>query len=117
MKLIIAGGRTISLTVKQIEEFRIDCNIPINDIEEIVSGGCRGVDQIGERYAEIMCIPVTQFLADWKKFGRSAGPKRNEQMAIYADALMLFWNGSSRGSFDMKQRAIKRKLLIYEKII
>jgi len=64
----------------------------------ILSGGCRGADALGERYAALRGLPVERFLADWARLGRSAGPARNEVMVKSADAVVAFWDGRSRGT-------------------
>lgn len=56
------------------------------------------------RYATETDIPFKVFPADWKKYGRSAGPRRNRQMAEYADAAIVFWDGKSRGTQNMIQQ-------------
>ena len=68
---------------------------------EVVSGGCRGPDQMGEVWAKHRGIPVQLFPADWKLHGKSAGPIRNKRMAEYADALVAIWDGSSHGTANM----------------
>ncbi|MBQ2746632.1 MAG: DUF2493 domain-containing protein [Clostridia bacterium] len=66
-----------------------------------VSGGCSGADLIGERYARENGFEVERYSAEWKKYGRSAGPKRNEQMARVADYVICFWDGKSKGTKSM----------------
>ena len=65
---------------------------------EIVSGGAPGADTLAVRYATEANMPFKVFPADWKKYGRSAGPRRNRQMAEYGDAAIVFWDGKSRGT-------------------
>lgn len=62
-------------------------------------------------------IFVKEFPADWDKFGKGAGPIRNKQMADYADALLLIWDGESRGSANMKSQMEKLGKPIYEVIL
>ena len=57
------------------------------------------------------------FPADWQKHGRKAGPLRNMEMAINADALVLVWDGKSAGSASMKREAERAGLLIFELIV
>lgn len=71
------------------------------NITEVVSGRARGIDTFGEHWAEDHGIPVTPFEADWTKYGRSAGPIRNQQMAAYAEGLLAIWDGQSKGTKNM----------------
>ena len=73
----------------------------------IVSGGAQGADSLGENYARERGYALKRYPAQWDKYGRAAGPIRNAEMARNADALVLFWNGKSRGSLNMKQEAEK----------
>lgn len=111
MKTIIAGTRTLTdfdITLAAIEASDFD-------ITEVVSGMASGPDTHGVRYAQANGIPVKRFPANWREYGRSAGPRRNEAMAKYADALILVWDGESRGSRNMllHARAAGLKVFVY----
>ena len=110
MKIIIAGTRTF--TNYQKLKQTCDCFLQDQNNIEIVSGACRGADKLGEQYAKERGYKLTQFPADWKIFGRAAGPKRNEQMANYADALIAFWDGKSKGTLNMIKLANQNKLSV-----
>ena len=56
------------------------------------------------------------FLADWDQFGKSAGYKRNIQMAEHADALIAIWDGKSKGTMHMITEACKRNLRVHLEI-
>ena len=85
------------------------------EVTEVVSGTCYGIDELGEKWAEANGIPVKPFPAWWTKYGRAAGPIRNQQMADYADALILIWDFDPKsGSADMFRKAYKKGLPIYE---
>lgn len=73
----------------------------------IVCGKARGADSLGEQYAKEKGYEIRYFPADWKSLGKSAGYKRNEQMAQNADALVAFWDGQSRGAKHMIDLACK----------
>ena len=109
MKVIIAGSRDFNdyETLKKVCDFMLSRQ----DEVEIVSGTARGADQLGERYAREMGYPIKQFPADWSK-GKSAGYLRNEDMAKYGDALIAFWDGSSKGTEHMINLAKKRGLKV-----
>lgn len=100
MKVIIAGSRSITdYTALQSAIFQSDFSI-----SEVVSGCARGPDSLGELWASENNVPVKKFPADWGRFGRAAGHYRNSEMASYADALIVLWDGQSRGTLDMIDR-------------
>ena len=109
MKVIIAGGREFS----DYELLKSKCDyILSNQTEiEIVSGAARGADALGEQYASERGFLVKQFPADWS-IGKSAGHVRNKQMAQYADALIAFWDGKSKGTGHMIDLAKEQNLKV-----
>jgi len=114
MKTIIAGSRTITdlrLLEKVIEESSFN-------ITEVVCGGARGVDDLGRKWAgNGNIIPVKMFPAKWDEYGKSAGYRRNVEMANYADALIAIWDGSSKGTKHMIDIAKKQGLKIFIHVI
>ncbi len=46
----------------------------------VVTGGARGLDAVAELEASRLGFEVEVFEADWDRFGRSAGHRRNEEM-------------------------------------
>ena len=116
MRTIVAGSRD-GISYKDVCEAILSCPWS-SQISEIVSGGARGADSAGEYFAKYeRRLPVKIFLADWNTHGRAAGHIRNAQMAEYAHALILVWDGRSTGSKNMLVNARKARLKIYEKIV
>lgn len=104
MKVIIAGSRA-GMTMPIVEAaMREACGMDVA-VTEVVSGCARGVDRYGEHWAAERGIPIKRFEADWKRYGRRAGPLRNRKMAEYADALVAVWNGHSPGTANMIETA------------
>ena len=105
MKLIIAGSRDVELEEHQISKL-LEILMPgiVSSITEVVSGGCKGIDQCGEKFAKICGFPIKQFLPDWS-MGLSAGPVRNKKMAQYGDMLFLIHH-NSKGSINMKKEML-----------
>lgn len=99
MKVIIAGSRTIS--DYNIIKSAVEQSNWKNKITLIISGGARGTDQLGEKFAQEHKINMARFPANWKKYGKVAGYIRNKQMAEYGDALIACWDGKSSGTKDM----------------
>lgn len=90
MKLAIIGSR--SLRIENLGDY-----LPEN-VTEIVSGGAKGVDTSARLYAREHGIPLTEFFPDYDRYGRCAPLKRNLQIIDYADAVLAFWDGQSRGT-------------------
>ncbi len=124
MKTIIAGGRGYRFTaadVAKLDSLR-------GQISEVVSGGAAGADMCGEEWARARGIPVRTFPAIWHdlsqpgalirtradgtKYDAKAGFRRNEQMAAYAEACVLFPGGN--GTADMARRAKQHGLIVHE---
>jgi hypothetical protein len=116
MRLIIAGSRDLKISSDELFEI-IDKFGILYQITEIVSGCASGIDSDGEKFAEDYSIRLKHFPADWKKYGGLAGPRRNRQMAEYAEALLLIWDGKSRGSANMKARMLGMGKPVYETIM
>jgi hypothetical protein len=112
MKVIIAGSRHIN------DKNALSSLIEHSgwDIEEVVSGGCRGVDVMGEEWAAEHSIPVRTFAADWARYGREAGELRNREMAKYADGLILLWDAKSPGSSCMLREGSKAGIQIQHRV-
>lgn len=98
MKTIICGSRGIINGGFVFKELN---GVSDFKITEVVSGGCRGVDKIGEKWAKDRKFPCQIFNADWSRFGKGAGPIRNADMAFYADCCIAFWDMKSRGTGEM----------------
>lgn len=114
MRVVIAGSRTIDDIFFLYDAIK-NLNIEKELITEIVSGGAYGADYLGEIYAKQNKIPLTIMPAEWDKWGKSAGYRRNEEMAKIADAVIVLWDGVSKGSKHMIELAKKynRKLWVY----
>lgn len=115
-KVIIAGGRNFN----DYETLCRVCDYMLQNKKhvEIVCGMARGADLLGKKYAEERNYGVVKFPADWETHGKKAGHLRNLQMAEYADALIAFWDGQSRGTENMinlsKQFKLFTKIHRYE---
>jgi len=119
MRTIIAGGRDfddlpwMALCLDELQQHGWS-------ITEVVSGVAKGADITGEEWAHDTEISIKQFPADWETNGKAAGPIRNTKMADYAEALVAFWDGNSRGTKHMIDTAVKKglyvKVFLYEEI-
>jgi len=105
MRVIVAGSRDI------VDPVAVATAIAMSGfaVTEVVSGGARGVDQLGEDWARLHGVPWRRFEPVWRRFQRRAGIVRNEQMAAYAleagGALVAVWDGVSKGTRHMIEHA------------
>ena len=109
MKVIIAGSRTAT-NYKHLLTAINAFELTGKKITEVVSGTARGADKLGERWARETNVPIKRFPANWNKFGKSAGYRRNEEMAEYADYLIALWDGQSRGTKHMVDLARRERI-------
>ena len=102
VKIVIAGCRNY-YNYNEAKAYLDDCLAEIKSTDEIIilSGGASGADKLGERYARDNNFQIELFLPEWGKYGKSAGPRRNELMAQACDYVICFWDGISRGTRSM----------------
>jgi len=111
MKVIIAGSRGCE-NYEHLKEC-MDYWKKVHPVPTyIISGTARGADRLGERWAEEHGVDLIRMPANWDKFGRSAGYKRNEAMAEIADGLVAIWDGKSRGTMHMIEIAKRKGLKV-----
>ena len=109
LRIIIAGSRDFNdyelLKKSAIEIITKKTMLP--DLTRIISGGARGADTLGERFANEMGLEISRFIPDWDGLGKRAGYVRNAEMAKFAveddnnGMLIAFWDGQSRGTKHM----------------
>ena len=97
MKIVIAGSRNF-------HDYQLLCQTLAPErpcITQVLTGGARGADQLSFRWALKHHIRSRCFAADWERFGKTAGVRRNHQMAQAGDMLLAFWDGRSAGTQHM----------------
>lgn len=95
MKVAIVGSRDFSnldLVRKYVD--RLDKDVTV------ISGGARGVDMVAIVQAEVRGLRVKVIPANWDKYGKGAGYRRNREIVAEADEVMAFWDGNSRGTLN-----------------
>ena len=98
MKIAIIGSRTITVT---------NFGNYISKGDELVSGGAHGIDACAAEYAQKNEIQTTVFLPCYEKYGRAAPIVRNKQIVDYADKVIAFWDGRSKGTHSVIEYAKK----------
>jgi hypothetical protein len=125
MRLIIAGSRSV-YGHEGVEAVKAAIEESGWTPTEVISGHARGVDTIGEEIADELHVDLTIFPANWKKYGKSAGFRRNQKMVWYANlfnkergdkctdvlkgALVAVWDGKSSGTKSIIELAQRDKL-------
>lgn len=114
MRTIVAGSRSInqySIVASAIADAPWSISV-------LISGGAKGIDELGEAYAYLHKIPLEIYNAEWRTkngYDPGAGIKRNKLMATKAEALIAIWDGISPGTANMIENAKKHKLKIFVK--
>ncbi len=108
-RIIIAGSKSFTdydLLKETLDDYLAGLN---PDDIEILSGGCRGANKLGEQYAASRGISIKQFLLDKGDQSFYADTVRNENMVSYAaemdGAVVAFWDDRSRGTEDLIRHA------------
>lgn len=101
MKVAVIGSRKVF--VNHLERY-----LP-PQTTELVSGGAYGVDSCAKAYAMATGIPIKEFLPDYETYGRRAPIIRNTEIIDYADIVIAFWDGTSRGTKFVIERCRKLK--------
>ena len=113
MKRIVIGGYR---NFNNYEIFKNFVDLCIGDKSEItiLSGRCKGTDLMAEQYAKEKGVGLEIYPADWKKYGKAAGPIRNRQMVENADTVIAFVSKTASGTKNLIENAKKldKKLFV-----
>ena len=90
MKVAVIGSRGI--VIDNLQDY-----LP-EGTTEIVSGGAKGVDTCAREFALANGITLTKFKPEYNRYGRGAPLKRNITIIEYADMVLAFWDGKSKGT-------------------
>lgn len=96
MKIAVVGSR--GFTDYELLKFKLDKIHNKKPITVIISGGAKGADTLGERWAKENNIETLIFYPDWNKYGKKAGFIRNEDIVKNSDGVVACWNGISKGT-------------------
>ncbi len=98
MKIAIVGSR--NKTIADLGKYLSDC-------DEIVTGGAKGIDFCAREYAQKTGLKLTEILPEYARYGKAAPIVRNKKIVDYADRVIVFWDGVSKGSLSVIQYAEK----------
>lgn len=100
MKIAVVGSRDLNISEAILKEYLFGAS-------EIVSGGARGVDSCAAEYSRKNRLVLTEFLPEYELYGRAAPIIRNREIVEYADKVIVFWNGRSKGALSVIKYAEK----------
>lgn len=109
MKVIIAGHRDC----EDYELLKQVIHASGFDVTSVLSGGCRGVDKMAERWSREFKVNCTVYPARWDVYRRHAGPMRNAEMVANAEALIALLASGSKGTADVIKQATAKGLHVY----
>ncbi len=102
MKLLIVGSRSIT-------DFELSPYIAA-DVDTVISGGANGIDSLAEQHADLHRLSKYIIRPRYDLYRRAAPLKRNEEMVDIADAVLVVWDGSSKGAqYTLKYAKSKNK--------
>ena len=115
-RIVVAGCRDYD-NYEEAKQYIDQCISRIRNTNKIIilSGCAKGADSIGERYALENGFEIERYPAEWKSYGKKAGPIRNKKMAEACDIVICFWDGQSRGTKSMISCAEKLGKTVYVK--
>jgi len=119
MRLAIIGSRDFNdydLLDKTINNHFYDYSHEELMFDEIISGAAAGADSLGAKFAKDNNIKLTEFPAQWEKYGKRAGFLRNEDIILNSDFVLAFWDGLSKGtanSLSIAKRLKKPTMIVY----
>jgi hypothetical protein len=111
MRVLVTGGRDFSdclLLYRVLDGLHMD-----RTITTIIHGGAPGADSEAGEWAMCHYVPEKIHPADWLRYGRSAGPIRNQEMLAELPDLVVAFPGG-RGTEDMVRRAKQAGLEVIE---
>lgn len=88
---MITGGREFNnyaLARATLEKY-------LSQTDTLIHGGCRGCDLLCAKVASEIGAKIEEHKADWKKYGRAAGPIRNKEMLESGIDLVIAFPGGS----------------------
>ncbi len=100
MRIAVIGSRNLRVENALLAGY-------LTKADEIVSGGAKGIDLCAAEYAKTNNLPITEFIPEYAVYGRAAPIIRNKRIVDYADKVIAFWDGTSRGTLSVIKYAEK----------
>ena len=111
MKILITGGRDYT----NIDKIREVLSEYRNEKVTFIHGAARGADTLGGIVAKELGFEIKIFPAEWDKYGRAAGVKRNITMLDEKPDIVLAFHedlSKSKGTKHCVNNATKRGISV-----
>lgn len=115
MKVLVCGGREFDdweMMNRHLTD--VYMNLPEPTEMVIIQGGAKGADFLARVWAKFRHLPWGEYPADWKQFGKAAGPKRNQYMLDVGKPDIVVAFPGNTGTADMVRRAKKAGIRVIE---
>lgn len=119
MKILVCGSRSITnqaWVFEKIENFVTTFGFSKENLT-VIHGGAKGIDSLAGQWAAANNVKVEVHAADWARYGRGAGIRRNKDMVLAADYVLILWDGVSKGTkndIDLCIKNGKQYKIIYK---
>ena len=112
MIIIVTGGRNYnnkSFLFKALSDIH-----KYNNIDMLVNGGAKGADDLSSEWAIENHVPLKIVNAEWDKYGKSAGMKRNRLMLVrYPEATVVDFKGGN-GTNGCVEMALSKQMKVID---
>lgn len=112
MRVLVTGGRDFD-DRKVFHAFMATLFVD-RHLDTIIHGACGGADRMADTWARMWHLNIERYPANWSKYGRKAGPMRNEQMLREGKPNLVVAFPGGRGTADMVRRARKAGVEVVE---
>ena len=117
MRVLVCGGRNFAdraLLNKVLDEAHM-----AGPITTLIHGVAKGADTLAAEWADLRHVPVEGHRADWKRYGKDAGPIRNARMLEQGKPRMVIAFPGGNGTADMVRQARKAgvPVMMVEKLV
>jgi hypothetical protein len=82
----------------------------------VIQGGAKFIDQFAKDWAKARGVPCDEYQADWNKYGRKAGPIRNQRMIDEGSPNGVVAFPGNSGTADMIRRAELAGLTVWQPV-
>lgn len=109
---LVCGGRTYADMSRVFEA--LDALAAGVELVAIRHGGAAGADELAGMWCRARGVPEQVFRADWRRYGRAAGPLRNGEMLKDGAVVVVVAFPGGAGTADMVRRARAAGLPVVE---